>query len=423
MDCNIRMTIIPAYRISRNTIPEVRISSADAAKVEVTVLKEKQVLLQTAHALNRCKEEQKLFLDMKDITGRILINFELFNDVGNLIYDEVLEYEIIDSGCQSTTLIDGCWISVYHWSESEARWFNEDLKKLTDEDWKKKIYYMNEVGIKGVILQNVFHCDEYAGKHDMTVENYNGLALYPSKLFKDRYPIAANDPVEAILSAADECGMNVFLGVGLFAWFDFSPQALEWHLEVTKELFEMYGKHKSLYGWYISAEIFGALYYDYPHVEGKKYTDIVDFFRDYKKFVSILTPTKPVALAPNNIRFHEFAKEWKEILENVDILIPFAFARDPENLNMKEIQDICDSCGTHFWIDMEMFSWPLDNGLVPKTTDELIKEIRFYDGQEQIYGYQFTGLMNAPDDAYNLGGSLSKDLFKGYKSYYKNITG
>lgn len=231
----------------------------------------------------------------------------------------------------------------------------------------------------------------------------------------------ARDPVNAVLSAADKCGMNVFLGVGNYAWFDFSPESLKWHIEVTKELYEMYGKHPSLYGWYVSEEIMGSLYYDYPPVGNEKYRDIVSFFREYKKLVEQLTPTKPVALAPNNIRFHEYEEEWKEILQNVDILLPFAFARDPGNLNINEISEICKSCGTHFWVDMEMFAWPLDNGLVPKTCSDLIKEIRTYDYLEQIYGYQYTGIMNPPGSGLGLGREDTQRLYGEYLEYYKSI--
>ncbi len=166
--------------------------------------------------------------------------------------------------------------------------------------------------------------------------------------------------------------------------------------------------------------MFGSLYYDYPPY-GEKYKEIVTFFQDYKAFVQSLTPTKPVALAPNNIRFHEYEKEWKEILVNIDILIPFAFARDPKNMNINEIAEICKACNTHFWVDMEMFAWPLDNGLVAKNLDDLIKEIRTYDKVEQIFGYQFTGIMDHTDDKFNLGGEPAKRLYNEYLKYYERF--
>ena len=83
------------------------------------------------------------------------------------------------------------------------------------------------------------------------------------------------------------------------------------------------------------------------------------FFREFRTFVQELAPTKPVAFAPNNVRFHLYAEEWKTILPFIDILIPFAFARDPEHLNVVQMKQICDECGTHMWVDMEMFREPL----------------------------------------------------------------
>lgn len=416
---SIEINFIPAYRISNRVSPEIRVySSEDALKMELSVIKKDEILKKQDYKID--KGLNRLYCSLEGLKGRIKFSFEFFKD-NEKVHTFAYNYEVIDSSCRSTTLIDGCWVSIYHWSEDEARWFNKDLRRLTDEDWKDKIRDMNRVGIKGVIIQNLFYCNEYAGQHDMTVETYRGKAFYPSKIYPERFDIAAKDPVEAILSAADECEMNVFLGVGLFAWFDFSEESLKWHKRVTEELFEMYGHHKSLYGWYISEEMFGSLYYEYPYLKGSDYKNIVNFFEDYTSFVRELTPTKPVALAPNNIRFHEFEKEWKEILVNVDILIPFAFARDPEHLNIKEIADICNACGTHFWVDMEMFAWPLDNGLVPKSTEELIKEIRMYDDVEQIYGYQYTGIMNSPDFKYELGGEKTRELYTGYYEYYRSV--
>ena len=414
------ITLIPAYRVSNQVIPEVRIYSDDEAKMVLTLQKGDKIIGKFEYEIN--KGINKVFPSFKGLKGRFDLLFEFLDKEGKLFHSLKKSYEVIGSSCRSTTLIDGCWVSIYHWSEDEARWFNKDLRRLTEEDWKDKIRDMNRVGIKGVIIQNLFYCNEYAGQHNMTVETYRGKAFYPSKIYPERFDIAAKDPVEAILSAADECEMNVFLGVGLFAWFDFSEESLKWHKKVTEELFEMYGHHKSLYGWYISEEMFGSLYYEYPYLKGSDYKNIVNFFEDYTSFVRKLTPTKPVALAPNNIRFHEFEKEWKEILVNVDILIPFAFARDPEHLNVKEISDICNSCGTHFWVDMEMFAWPLDNGLVPKSTEELIKEIRMYDDVEQIYGYQYTGIMNSPHFKYELGGEKTRELYTGYYEYYGKVT-
>lgn len=414
------VTLIPNSRVSSGSKIDIRIYTDVAVKAIIRLNKNDLSVNKYEFKLNP-KKINIFYIDTNEICGKINIVIDFKSSGGNTIKSVSKAYEITNKSTKSTTLIDGCWVSIYHWSEDEGRCFNEDLKKLTDDDWKKQIYAMNDAGIKGVIIQNVFQNNEYAGLHNMKCKSYPGKAFYPSDLYKSRVAIAAHNPIEAILAAADECGMNVFLGVGMYAWFDFSSESLKWHKIVTNELWRKYGHHKSLYGWYISEEIFGSLYYDYPPVRNGRYKDIIKFFKEYKKYVSKLSPTKPVALAPNNIRFDHYAIEWKLILKNIDILLPFAFARDPEHMNIDRIAQICQPSGTHFWVDMEMFAWPLDNGLVPKTYENLIKEIRTYDMLEQIYGYQFTGIMNTPDSSYDLGGEKAKDLYVKYKSYYENI--
>ena len=203
------------------------------------------------------------------------------------------------SDVHSTCLLDGCWTSIYHWSEDEARYFNKGLKVLTDEGWKQQVYSMHRIGVTSVLIQNVFDSRRYVNQHEMTADTFDGKAFYPSKLFPTRYELAAaSDRSRRSSRRPTRCDMVVFPGVGLYAWFDFSPESLKWHIEVTRELYERYGHHKSFYGWYISEEIMGALYHGYPPVPDEKYKDIVRFFEEYSRFVHELTPTKPVALAP-----------------------------------------------------------------------------------------------------------------------------
>lgn len=417
----VHISILPPARCSNRVQPEVRIAAGNAVKAEIMVIQKSGEKKAFELILGNSKGFKKVHLDLSGIYGDAVIKIILLDLRGNVIETQEHPYEIINSQCNSTTLLDGCWISIYHWSEDEARWFNQALKKLSNEQWKEHIQDMGRAGIKGVVIQNIFHCNEYVGQHDMNTENYRGEAMYPSNRYSRRAPIAADDPLEAILTAADEEKMNVWVGIGMYAWFDFSPESLLWHKNITKEIHDRYGHHPSLYGWYVSEEIMGSLYYDYSPVEDEKYMDIVNFFREYKAFVSELTPTKPVALAPNNIRFQFYEKEWKQILENVDVLLPFAFARDLGNLNINEIDALCRACDTHFWVDMEMFAWPLDNGLVPKKCQDLIKEIHIYDQLEQIYGYQFTGIMNPPGSTLKLGRDDTKALYKEYLEYYKKV--
>lgn len=74
--------------------------------------------------------------------------------------DEILhdshEYHIVRSEMTATGLIDGAFIDIYHWSDSEAKMFNAALKNMTNSDWIDQMQYMSTVGIRTGIIQNMF---------------------------------------------------------------------------------------------------------------------------------------------------------------------------------------------------------------------------------------------------------------------------
>lgn len=415
-------TPVPGRRISENGKVEFRIAAKDCDKVNVyAIVDEKEIFAGSTTLLPDC-EVVKFCPETKGIVGKFTWKIDFIKN--DTIEETMLQdFEIVKSDVHSTRLLDGLWVSIRHWSPDESRSFNFGLRQMTDEDWKKHVYEMHKIGVTSVLIQNVLESPYYVNQHKMTADTYDGAAFYDTDI-APRYPkMREKDPIEAILSAADECDMTVFPGVGHFAWFDYSPESLIWHKRVAKDLFEKYGHHKSFYGFYISEESFGDLYYSYPPVPDEDYKNIQNFFKEFTPFVRSLAPTKPVALAPGNKDMHKYEEEWDGILENLDILIPFGFARETSEYNMPQIAKMCQKHGTHFWCDLEVFKFPFtDKGLTPKDMDELAKEIRMYDDLEQIYGYQYTGIINEPGKNHlNLGGKDTEELFSAYYEYQKKV--
>ena len=67
---------------------------------------------------------------------------------------------------------------------------------------------------------------------------------------------------------------------------------------------------------------------------------------------------------------------------------------------------------------MEIFKFPFDDGLVPKDFPALLKEIHDYDMLEQVYGYQYTGLLNEPGkNGKHLGRADTEALYKEFYRY------
>lgn len=409
-------TPIPSARISTMARPELKVASERALSVHVRMHGEDGTVRDCgSFPIRSGLTTNGIRPNFGGRAGRYQVTASFLDAAGEGVGEITFPYEIVQTGVASTQMLDGCWVSLCHWSDDESQRFQSALKKLTAEQWKQKIYSMHKAKITSILIQNVFDSKHYVHHHDMTVDTYDGKAFYDSKLYSAREPLGCDDPIEAIMEAADECGMAVFPGVGMYAWFDFSPESLEWHKRVAVELYKRYGHHKSFYGWYVSEEIMGALYYGYDQVPDEKYLDIQAFFREFTAFVRELTPTKPVALAPNNIDMHHYEKEWLPILENIDILIPFAFARS--EYNVAEIAAMCKKTGTHFWVDFEMFAFPFPKGLRPKKVKDMLEEMQHYNDLEQIYGYQYTGIMNEPGHRMGLGTEETEVFYSEYMAY------
>ena len=110
------------------------------------------------------------------------------------------QIRILASDIRSTRKIDGAFMGFYHWSETEGRLWNPDIKKMTDDQWRELVNAQHELEMNIIVMQEVFRNQEYVDKHKIPEEGYKGLAYYPSGLFPGRMPITAVDPVEAVLS-------------------------------------------------------------------------------------------------------------------------------------------------------------------------------------------------------------------------------
>lgn len=348
--------------------------------------------------------------------------------MGEEVYREEKNLEIIESDTRSTRQIDGAWTGIYHWSEAEGKHWNKDIARMTDAQWRELVRSMNSIEMNMIVIQEVFRNEEYVGKHSLTVDNYAGKAFYPSNLYLDRMPIAAKDPIEAILSEADKLNMSVMVGVGMFAWFDFTPESLEWHKRVAKELWDKYGHHPSFYAFYVSEESGGSLDNWEITTKGQiiRKRQIVEFFRAFKEYCNTLAPEKPIMLATNSMGIPQGIDTYPALLQNLDILCPFGFARMPEDdLSGKEaatiLQKLCDDAGSHLWFDLEVFLFNSDQSLYPRPMEEIIHDLTLFDNFEKILCYQYPGVFNDPKTSIRVGEERTVKLFNDYKAYLNKL--
>ena len=344
---------------------------------------------------------------------------------GKKTFRSTQDISIISYAIRSTKQIDGAWINFYHWSDEEGKHWNPDIKKMTDDQWRELISAQHKLEMNVIVMQELFRNQVYVDSQTIERDGYKGRAFYPSELYPERMPIAAKDPVEAVLSEADKNNMHVFVAVGLYAWFDFTKGSLDWHKKIAKELWDKYGHHPSFYGWYVSEEMDGGL------GDEKHRTQIVDFFASFSKYVKTLAPEKPVMLATNSHSVRNAKATYAKLLPHLDILCPFGFHRMPKTDYTGEevaavLQKLCDDAGAHLWMDMEVFDFEKGapgtlDALVPRPIKGLLSDLHRFPNFEKILCYQYPGLMNSPDMSIKPGGENTVKLFMDYKKYLTDL--
>lgn len=329
--------------------------------------------------------------------------------------------QILASVNRSTRTIDGAWFGFYHWSEAEGKYWNAELKKATDVQWEEMMRDQSKLNMNIIVIQDVVrNPDSYAGKHNIEVEGYKGLPYYPSDIIPGRFALAAEDPLEAVLKSADKNGMHVFVGVGSYAWFDFTPASLLWHKKLADELWKKYGHHESFYGWYVSEEQDGGL------GDAQARRDIVAFFKEFKKHVNKIAPDKPIMLATNSHNIRGAEETYRKLLPYLDILCPFGFHRMPATDLTGEqaantLQKLVNEAGSHLWMDMEIFDFAEGNALVPRSINGIISDLHRFPNFEKILCYQYPGLLNSPTASIKPGGPNTVKLYLDYKKYLDSV--
>ncbi|MBO9659400.1 MAG: DUF4434 domain-containing protein [Chitinophagaceae bacterium] len=431
------LTLIPPTTITDKVNLDIRaaIRNLDSSDIRIDLLvyldEEKENNLLHKESMNIAKGDTgslKYIMPTKDRAGEHKILLKIKGE--GFEQTETKKINILSSSTRSTKTIGGAWISFYHWSETEGKMWNPAIKNLTDDQWKEMMSGMHNAGMDIVVIQESFRNQDYVGQHNMQDTGYKGKAFYPSKLYTERMPLVAKDPVEAVLSASDSLDMHVFMGVGMYAWFDYTAGSLDWHKKVATELWEKYGHHKSFYGFYVSEEGMGSL--DCFEKDSSKHDmrrkEVLDFFKEFNTWCKKMAPDKPVMFAPNGWGVGRAKGAYAELLKNVDIISPFAFARMPEgDLSGEEaialLQKYCDDAQAHLWLDLEAFLFNEKEGyLYPRPMTEIKSDLDRFTNFEKIICYQYPGVFNSPDASVRVGEPSTIQLYKDYLQYLKTLS-
>lgn len=136
---------------------------------------------------------------------------------------------------KKTKPISGSWFEFQH-SAAEGGYWNEALAHFTADQWRRKVFEIREVGMEYLVLMGVARA---------------GKPFYPSKI-APRIPMGCDDPLEAVLSAADECGIK-FLSAMILGRFrclqhDVGQGVQTVRFQAMEEIAERYSHHACFMG-------------------------------------------------------------------------------------------------------------------------------------------------------------------------------
>lgn len=309
--------------------------------------------------------------------------------------------------------IDGTFFEFSHHNIPEGKYWNPALLNFTAEQWRSKVREIADIGMEYIVVM--------------------ATALYDRCYFKSSvFPFAeigCSDPIEAVLSEADEKGVKVFLGNGFYGdWRKAgqnikSREVIDRSFRAMEELTALYGHHKSFYGWYFPDET----------------CIILNFSKDFTKYVNIcsarcreLTPDKKTLIAPYGTNLALANDRFVRTLAELDV--DFIAYQDEVGVRktkvdrtariFEKLRKAHDKAGrAELWADIELFDFEgvvYKSALIPAPFERIQKQIEnVAPYADKILCYQYPGLMNAPDSDAFAGHNNSTLLYGDYKNYIR----
>jgi hypothetical protein len=307
--------------------------------------------------------------------------------------------------------IDGTFFEFRHHNTAEGKYWNPQLEKFQEADWKQKIREIAELGMEYVVIM--------------------ATALYDRCYFKSEvYPFAhmpCSDPIEAILSQADKCGIKVFLGNGFYGdWRKANynikaKEVMERSFRAMDELAALYAHHESFYGWYFPDETCIILNFS---------KDFVNYVNTCSKRCSEITPDKKTLIAPFGTNLALTNKRYVDTLMKLDV--DFIAYQDEVGVKktpvartekiFERLKKAHDKAGrAELWADIELFDFEgtvYKSALLPASFERISQQIKNAAPYcDKILCYQYLGIMNPADSPSFAGHKNSAKLYEDYKKY------
>ena len=309
--------------------------------------------------------------------------------------------------------ISGSWFEFQHHSAAEGEPWNAACAGFTAQQWDAKVKEIADIGLDYLVLMS-------------TAVHFK--AFYQTEIYP-RYPMACEDPIEAVLAAADKYGIKFFIGAGFYGQWDsptviLDPVAAKKRLQGIEELAKRYGHHPSFHGWYWPDEACIEPYYS---------NDFIRYVNTCSKLGRSLCPKAKILIAPYGTRIVTPDDNYIKQLDQLDVdIIAYQDEIGVRKSKVRELPAFYEglkkahdraSRPVAIWADVEIFEFAgevYNSALLPAAFERVESQLAAISPWvETILIYQYQGMMNKPGSTAFAGHPSSTRLYSDYAAWLK----
>jgi len=310
--------------------------------------------------------------------------------------------------------IRGSWFEFQHHATVEGVDWNPACARFTAAQWAEKIREIAEAGLEYLVLM-------------ATAAYYR--SFYDSQIYP-KWQMGCEDPLEAVLAAADKYKVKFFIGAGFYGNWESEhvitdPVAARQRLQSLGELVKLYGHHASFYGWYWPDEAFINRHYS---------PDFITYVNTLSHEARQLKHQAPIMIAPYGTRVAVPDDEYVRQLDSMDVDI--VAYQDEVGVRKSKVTETAAfyeglrkahdrSQKSKIWADVEIFEFEGDvykSALMPASFERVQQQLKAVSPWvDEVLVYQYLGLMNKPGTAAFAGSPQSTRLYSDYAAWHHSL--
>jgi hypothetical protein len=309
--------------------------------------------------------------------------------------------------------ISGSWFEFQHVPTFEGVDWDPMCVRFTCEQWQAKIKEIAEAGMEYLVL--------------MSTALYF-RSFFPTKIYP-QWRLNCPDLMETVLSAADKYGVKFFVGGGFYGELESSsgvsdPVAAKKRLQAIEEIANLYGHHRSFYGWYWPNEAFINRHFS---------EEFIQYVNSCSRLARQLKPRARILIAPYGTRVAVPDDEYVRQLTSLDVdIIAYQDEVGVRKSSVEETPAFFEGLRkahdraqrAAIWADVEIFRCEgavYKSALLPAPFERVLRQLEAVSPWvDKILVYQFQGMMNQPGSTAFCGSPESTGLYTEYVNWLRS---